>query len=111
MSAWLISHFAPFDGGKTNSSAIVCTHLKAGDHVLTKALPVSYKSCWKELESYLKSGDFKGVLALGQAEGRTKISLERVALNWIDSRVPDNDGVQPIDVKINPNGADLWTDF
>jgi len=36
------------------------------------------------------------VLALGQA-GRTAISLERVAINVNDARIPDNAGVQPID--------------
>jgi pyroglutamyl-peptidase len=40
------------------------------------------------------------VLALGQAGGRSEISLERVAVNLIDARIADNDGLQPIDVPV-----------
>src|SRR4051812_13459466 len=101
MSTWLISHFAPFDGGKTNSSAIVAAQLKRGNHFFTEALPVSFKSCWQKLERYLEFRNFDGILGLGQAEGRSLITMERVALNWIDARVPDNDGDRPVDIKIN----------
>ena len=40
------------------------------------------------------------VLALGQAGGRARLSLERVALNLADARIPDNAGAQPIDLPL-----------
>jgi pyroglutamyl-peptidase len=40
------------------------------------------------------------VLCVGQAGGRSTISLERVAINVIDARIPDNSGRQPIDVAV-----------
>ena len=36
-------------------------------------------------------------MGLGQAGGRTEISIERVAINVDDARIPDNLGRQPID--------------
>ena len=44
------------------------------------------------------------VLALGQAGGRTGITVERVAINVDDARIPDNAGVQPIDQPIVADG-------
>src|SRR5207248_574545 len=40
------------------------------------------------------------VLCVGQAGGRAAISLERVAINVNDARIPDNAGGQPIDTPV-----------
>jgi pyroglutamyl-peptidase len=44
------------------------------------------------------------VICTGQAGGRANISLERVAINVNDARIPDNAGAKPIDVPIVPEG-------
>jgi pyroglutamyl-peptidase len=44
------------------------------------------------------------VLAVGLAGGRAELSLERVAINVDDARIPDNDGQQPIDRPIVAGG-------
>ena len=44
------------------------------------------------------------VLALGLAQGREGISIERVAINVDDARIPDNVGQQPIDTPVVPGG-------
>jgi len=45
------------------------------------------------------------VLCIGQAGGRTSLTPERVAINQDDARIPDNEGNQPIDLPIRPDGA------
>lgn len=40
----------------------------------------------------------------GLAGGRAKISLERVAINVQDARMPDNDGDCPVDLPIRAEG-------
>ena len=40
------------------------------------------------------------MIAIGQAGGRFEITPERVGINIDDARIPDNDGQQPIDKKI-----------
>ena len=42
------------------------------------------------------------VLCAGQAGGRARISLERVAINCDDARIPDNAGNQPVDEARGP---------
>jgi pyroglutamyl-peptidase len=44
------------------------------------------------------------VLSFGLAMGRAKISLERVALNLMDFRIPDNAGAQAQDEPVIPGG-------
>jgi pyroglutamyl-peptidase len=44
------------------------------------------------------------VICTGQAGGRGSISLERVAINVNDARIPDNIGARPIDVPIVADG-------
>ena len=48
------------------------------------------------------------VLCIGQAGGRTSLTPERVAINQDDARIPDNEGNQPIDLPIRPDGAPAY---
>jgi pyroglutamyl-peptidase len=44
------------------------------------------------------------VLCLGQAGGRSHVSVERVAINVDDARIADNSGASPVDEAIAANG-------
>ena len=44
------------------------------------------------------------IVSVGQAGGETCINLERVAVNLNDCRIPDNEGNQPEDEPIIPDG-------
>jgi pyroglutamyl-peptidase len=44
------------------------------------------------------------VICLGQAEGRTQITPERIAINLDDARLADNDGEMRNDVPIIVGG-------
>ncbi|MHB8097740.1 MAG: pyroglutamyl-peptidase I, partial [Erysipelotrichaceae bacterium] len=48
------------------------------------------------------------VLCVGQAGGRSDISVERIAINIDDCRIKDNEGNQPIDEPIVVNGPDAY---
>ncbi len=48
------------------------------------------------------------VLAVGQAGGRAEITVERIAININDARIPDNEGKQPIDTPVIPGGTDAY---
>jgi pyroglutamyl-peptidase len=56
------------------------------------------------LESLIERLQPDVVIAVGQAGGRAEISLERVAINVIDARIPDNANVQPVDVPVVADG-------
>lgn len=48
------------------------------------------------------------MLCVGQAGGRAAITPERVAINLMDARIPDNAGFQPVDQPVVPGGPDAY---
>ncbi|MNS67248.1 Pyrrolidone-carboxylate peptidase [compost metagenome] len=98
MAKILVTGFRPFNNEAINPSEILLSEIKevlSSDEVDTLLLPVSYQNSFAVLMSHLQqNSEYKAILMLGQAGGRDKISLERVALNWCESG-PDEDGHQP----------------
>jgi pyroglutamyl-peptidase len=96
----LITAFEPFDGAKTNSSLIMLEKLAEKDWdgrvAFFGPVPVSFAEAWPIIEQEMKRyPDLKGIICMGQAEGTVQISLERMALNWMQAGIPDNDGAKP----------------
>jgi len=56
-----------------------------------------FGDCLRELDAAILSHRPALVLALGLAASRRALSLERVAVNLDDARIPDNAGRQPVD--------------
>jgi pyroglutamyl-peptidase len=108
---WLVSCFEPFDSAKTNSSEILWRELHkmpwGGLVRFSGPLPVTFNGAWPALKREI--GDVDGVLALGQAEGRKRMSLECLALNWVDARIPDNSGAQPRLERVGEGPDVLWS--
>jgi pyroglutamyl-peptidase len=76
-----------------------------GDVVVhTVELPTSYARSAEVLRDAIEEARPKLVLCVGQAGGRTELCLERVAINVQDARIRDNDGRQPIDKPVVPDG-------
>jgi pyroglutamyl-peptidase len=100
----LLLGFEPFDGDAVNPSQDVVRALDgrviAGHHVVTAVLPVVFASTLGALARLIDRTSPSLVLALGLAATRARLSLERVAINLIDARIPDNDGSQPVDVPV-----------
>ena len=104
----LITGFEPFHGETVNPSKKLLQLFEANPEFKTLLLPVSYDKSWKKIETELKTQDYDLILMMGQAGGRAKIGLERVAINSIDSEAKDEDGVQIINSSIFPGGADAY---
>ncbi|SFN25751.1 pyroglutamyl-peptidase I [Dokdonella immobilis] len=104
----LIAGFEPFAGEPVNPSAEIARCLDgesiAGHRVVGAVLPVSFTEAPTALAEWLDRCRPALVIALGQAGGRSEISLERVAVNLIDARIPDNAGLQPIDKPVLEDG-------
>ena len=54
--------------------------------------------------SHHSNPSWDAVEALGLAGGEDKVSVERVGINLMEARIPDNDGFQPFDTPICPDG-------
>lgn len=104
---WL-SGFEPFGGEAINPSWELARALHGeqleGLRVQALLLPCVFGQALRVLDEALARQPPALVLALGQAGGRCDLSLERVAINVDDARIPDNAGAQPIDQPVIPGG-------
>jgi pyroglutamyl-peptidase len=104
----LVTGFEPFGGQSLNPSWEVARALHGlqlqGAQVTAVQLPCVFAQALPALQQALAQHRPDIVLALGQAEGRCDFSVERVAINVQDARIPDNAGAQPIDVPVIAGG-------
>ncbi|MEG0766214.1 MAG: pyroglutamyl-peptidase I [Clostridia bacterium] len=92
----LVTGFLPFGGQCINPSweAVRALPEKIGAcTILRAALPVDWTEGPKQLLALLEAYHPAQVLCCGQAGGRAKICLERVAINLCESTAPDTAGV------------------
>lgn len=108
MQKVLITGFEPFGGERVNPSWEVVKQLNdmelSGARIIARQLPCVFGAALEALNEAIDDVQPVMVLAIGQAGGRTDITLERVAINIDDARIADNQGQQPIDEPIVENG-------
>ncbi|EMB4692255.1 TPA: pyroglutamyl-peptidase I [Citrobacter freundii] len=112
MKTVLITGFEPFGGEQVNPSWEVVSRLDnaiiAGCRVVARQLPCVFGESLSVLNSTIDTLSPSLVLAIGQAGGRADITVERVAINVDDARIPDNKGQQPVDEPIIAGGPAAW---
>ncbi len=107
----LLTGFEPFSGDVVNPSweAVSLVPTGIGGCTVRKALiPVSFRRSEDALEQALREYRPDAVILTGLAGGRKEISLERVAVNLRDARIPDNDGFMPRDQEVIPGGPAVY---
>jgi len=103
----LVTGFEPFGADAINPSREAVLRLPARLDELTietRILPTVFGRTIAALEDALVATRPDIVLCVGLAGGRAELSLERVAINVDDARIPDNDRQQPIDRPIAAEG-------
>lgn len=95
----LLTGFEPFLGEKINPSQKLVEAISEDPEfqswVSGLVLPVSFKKAPDLVMDAMTEGSFDAVLMLGQASGRDKISLERTAVNWVETTHADENGYRP----------------
>jgi len=107
----LLTAFDPFGGDSINPSLeavkLVSDHI--GDFEIIKLeVPTVFKKSVETVKEEIEKVEPDVVLCIGQAGGRFDITPERVAINIDDARIKDNEGNQPIDVKIFEDGEPAY---
>lgn len=104
----LLTGFDPFGGEPINPSweAVRALHGKriGGHRVVARQLPTEFAASLRLLQAAMREVKPAIVLGVGQAGGRPQLSLERVAINLQDARIPDNAGAQPVDEAVIADG-------
>lgn len=103
----LLTGFEPFGGESTNPSWTAARGaaavLKAEGHeVAAVELPCVFGDAIRVLRAALAEHRPELVVCAGQAGGRSAVSLERIAINCDDARIPDNAGNAPVDEPVVP---------
>lgn len=104
----LLTGFTPFGGETVNPSWQAVRALDGsvieGHRVTAVELPTEFDASLPALWHALRKTEPHVAIAVGLAGGRDGISLERVAINLIDARIPDNAGAQPVDTPVLRGG-------
>ena len=79
-----------------------------GFEIAAEVIPVSFSRASDLIEGLVLKTKPDIVLNLGLAPKRPIVNVERIAINLIDARKPDNDGAQPKDVPIDPGGPTAY---
>ena len=103
----LFTGFEPF-GGETVNPALEAVRLlpdsAGGVPIRRLRLPTSFRRAGETLLEAVDAWRPEAVVCVGQAGGRKTVTPEKIAINYIDARIPDNDGAQPADVPIRADG-------
>jgi pyroglutamyl-peptidase len=105
MARVLMTGFAPFGGEPVNPSwqAVSLLGARRAD-IAAVELPCEFAASLPALRRAVEEHRPSLVVCVGQAGGRLDVTPERVAINLIDARIPDNAGARPVDVPVVPDG-------
>ena len=107
----LITGFDAFNGEKINPSSLILERLadNIDSHKIEKLiLPTAFYKVQDLIEEKILAYKPDIIISLGQAGGRSEITVERVAINIADASISDNDGKKPIDEKIRLDGENAY---
>lgn len=103
----LVTGFDPFGGEKINPAIESVKKLPdeiAGAQIIKLEVPTVCHQSLNVIDGAIEKYDPDVILSIGQAGGRTDITVERIGINIDDCRIPDNAGQQIIDEPVCPDG-------
>lgn len=106
----LLTGFEPFGGEPVNPALEAVKLVKApeGIELVKLEIPCVFDLCTEKVLEAIEAEQPDAVLCIGQAEGRDKLTPERVAINIKDARIADNKGNQPVDEPCSAEGHDAY---
>lgn len=103
----LLTAFDPFGGAAMNPALEAVKRVLdsvCGVEILKLEVPTVFDEAIAVVTEAIDANLPDAVLCVGQAGGRAALTVERVAINVDDARIPDNWGKQPVDRPIREDG-------
>lgn len=107
----LVTGFDPFGGEKLNPAFEAVKLIPSvidGAEVVKQEIPTVFAKCGAALKDAIDKHKPNAVLCVGQAGGRSSISVEKVAINLAEARIPDNDKQQPKGLPLAADGETAY---
>ena len=107
----LVTGFDPFGGEAVNPAFEAVKLLPdeiAGAEIIKLEIPTVFSKCGPAVEAGIQKYEPDVVINVGQAGGRSCVTIEQVALNLAEACIPDNDGEQPSDMPLQENGEPAY---
>lgn len=109
----LLTGFEPFGGDDRNPSLeavriVENRYDRDGVTLTARPLAVEFSRAKEQLAHFIAQFEPDIVVCVGLAGGRSDVTLERVAINLADARIPDNAGDQPVDEPLERDGAPAY---
>lgn len=107
----MITGFDPFGGEPVNPAYEAVKLLPdeiGGAQIIKLEVPTVFGKAGEVLEANIKTEQPDAVICVGQAGGRSGMTVEKVAINFQDARIPDNDNQQPVDKPIKEDGETAY---
>lgn len=107
----LVTGFDPFGGEKVNPAYEAVKLLPdtiAGAEIIKVEIPTVFSESGPAVEKGIKEYKPDIVLNIGQAGGRSCLTIEKVAVNLADASIPDNAGEQPVDELLQKDGEPAY---
>lgn len=107
----LVTGFDPFGGEKVNPAYEAVKLLPdtiAGARVVKVEIPTVFGKSGRKLAEAIEAESPDAVLCVGQAGGRAGMTVEYVAINLNEARIPDNEGKQPLAEAIQKDGETAY---
>ena len=107
----LVTGFDPFGGESVNPAIESVKRLPAriGDvEIIKLEVPTVCGKSIQVIREKIRECDPDVILSVGQAGGRSAVSVERVGINVTDCGIPDNEGNQPVDEPVFADGPDAY---
>ena len=107
----LVTGFDPFGGETVNPAFEAVKQLPdeiAGAEIIKLEIPTIFSKSGPAVEEGIKKYEPDVVINVGQAGGRSCVTIEQVAVNLAEARIPDNAGEQPSDEPLQKDGAPAY---
>ena len=107
----LVTGFDPF-GGETVNPAYEAVKLLpetiAGAEIIKLEIPTVFSKSGPAVEAGIQAHQPDVVLNIGQAGGRSCVTIEQVGINLAEARIPDNAGEQPVGQPLQADGPTAY---
>ena len=107
----LVTGFEPFGGAVINpayEAVKLLPDVIVGAEVIKIEIPTVFGRDEEVVRAAVEKHHPDAVLCVGQAGGRSGNTVEKVAINLMEARIPDNEGKQPLDTPIREDGENAY---